>query len=87
MSMTSEEAVAEILTVAHKDRSWLDNFLSLPTNLQADVIANEKDQDWTDPATSFGTRALAAFAALAGVAGNVGTMAGAASAVRALTGK
>jgi hypothetical protein len=60
--------------------------MSLPDPLRDATLANMRDQDWSDPATTTGQRIVAVFLALGTIAGVVSGVASAGSAVKALTG-
>lgn len=83
--MTKDEVFFELSECAPGwDRARWETFLTLSPALQADVLANERAQDWTTPGSSTWTRVLELLALLATVAVDVTGIAGAIGAVSAL---
>ncbi len=61
-------------------------FLQEPPEIQALIIQNDKDQDWTKPGASPWQRLIDILTVIGTVAGVVGGVAGAAGAIKALGG-
>jgi hypothetical protein len=82
--VTPEEARVAFMQVTGFDQERMDNFLSLPPDLQRDELQNYADQDWSDPSTPAGARLLEILGAIGGVGSDVENAAGAAAGVKSL---
>lgn len=81
----ADELFLELSAITGLDRSKWQEILSLPPELQADVLANYRDADWRSPGTSSFQRVLSILEVVGTIAGVVGGVAGAAGAIKALT--
>lgn len=78
--MLIEQLYVQLTSITQMDRAKWDRILSEPPNIQADLLQEYKDQDWTKPGASAGQIVLAILSAI----GQIGGVAGAVSAVVAL---
>ena len=86
MAADLDEMFVELAQLTNLDRTRWEEILSLPEELQRDVLANYRDMNWATPNTPTWTRVLAVLEVIGTIAGVVGGVAGATGAIRSLAG-
>ncbi len=84
MPESVEQLFADLTQVTTLTRGEWEHIAALPAALQLLALQNFASQDWTDPGTPAGQRALEIISALGSIGSAVGNVAGAVAGVKSI---